>query len=234
MAESKTEEQTPAQAQELAIIYAKGVLAEIGNDDELQVAGGQVKQLTRRRKDLREFRLRLTRPIDESKKNIMDEFRPAEEATQEAEDQLREIVLSYQQKQEAERLRLLHDAEQVRKREEEAAAEREEERQRVISERAASEEAGEIPMEPEPAAPSFADVIMADSPPATVDTPKSKVKGISTTKRTTWEVTDFAALPDSFKLPDRSKIQNIVRTMGKDTDIPGVTVSTKEGLNVRA
>lgn len=234
MADPETKEQTSEQAQALAITYAKGVLEKIENDGELQIAGEQVKQLTRRRKDLKEFRLRLTRPIDESKKNIMDEFRPAEEATKEAEDQLREIVLSYQQKQEEERRRALFDAEQVRKREDEAASEREAERQRVISERAASEEAGEIPMEPEPAEPSFADVIVTDSPPATVDTPKSKVKGISTTKRTTWEVTDFAKLPDSFKLPDRSKIQNIVRTMGKDTDIPGVTISTKEGLNVRA
>lgn len=102
---------------------------QIDSPQALDVAGDELRRLVQRKKDIEELRLSLTRPLDESKRRIMDMFRGPTERLAEAENLLRRGIVQYQT---AER----EKAERERR---EAEARARAERERLERERAAAE-----------------------------------------------------------------------------------------------
>ena len=113
------------------------------NDGQYEVAGGDLKRIKNKMRDLEEMRKNLTRPIDAAKKAVMDFFRQPEEYLRNAESAYKRAMLVYQDEQERQRkaeenrIRELQRQEQERLAKEAEAAERE---SRRLAEEAAKKE----------------------------------------------------------------------------------------------
>lgn len=246
-----TEMQTVPEAQKAIRIadsaYSIALAYEIDSPEVYQMAGDELREIATKRKDIEELRKSLTRPLDESKKRIMDLFRQPTERLAEAEKLLRSGMLTFQ-RAEAER-----QAEERRKAEEAAAAEyaEAERREREAQEAAhAAQESGDAEaaakaaMEAEKAREELE---TADIAPIAVQTESPKASGIST--RTTYkaEVTDFKALVlaaakraeagDDFLLgflqADTKAISGAARSMREKLAVPGIRVYEDQSLSVR-
>ena len=157
-------------------------------------------------------RLKLTRPLDESKKRIMAFFRQFTERMETAERSVKFGLLEYKQEQD----RLAR------------------EQQRLERERAEKREAklrGEAEKAREKERDARADILedRADSAiAAPVVSEAPTVKGISTRKIWRFEIIDPNAVPMVYKIIDEKKIGGVVRAMKADTSIPGVRVYAEE------
>src|SRR3990167_901847 len=115
------------------------------NDGQYEIAGGDLKRIKNKMRDLEEMRKNLTRPIDAAKKAVMDFFRQPEEYLRNAESAYKRAMLVYQDEQERQRkaeenrIRELQRQEQERLAKEAEAAERE---SRRLAEEAAKKERG--------------------------------------------------------------------------------------------
>ena len=217
---------------------------------EYSAAGEELTRIKAAQKRLDETRKSLTRPLDESKKRIMDFFRAPADKLAEAEKAIKSACIGYQQEQdrirreeqrkaeeaarkERERLERLRLAAEAKAREKEAelrrqaaeasAAERAkiEARMRADAEKAAAKQAELEQREAAVTAP----VIHREAP---------KVEGLST--RTTWKfrISDERAIPREYLAIDEQKIRKVVQALKGDTNIPGVEVYAEESMAARA
>lgn len=157
-------------------------------------------------------RLKLTRPLDESKKRIMEFFRQFTDRMESAERQVKSGLLAYKQ-------------EQDRKAREQQRLERERAEKREAKLREEAEKAREKERD------ARADILedRADSQiAAPVVSEAPTVKGISTRKIWRFEIVDRAAVPDTFKSIDEKKIGAVVRALKAEANIPGVKVYAEE------
>lgn len=218
--------------------------------DEYSAAGDELTRIKAAQKRLDETRKSLTRPLDESKKRIMDFFRAPAEKLAEAEKAIKSACIGYQQEQE--RIR----REEQRKAEEAARKERERlERLRIAAEQKAREKEAELRRQAAEAdaaerakieARMRADAEKAAAKQAEIDARAAsviapvihreapKVEGLST--RTVWKfrITDARQLPPEYTIPDEKKIGQVVRALKGDTSIPGVEVYAEESMAARA
>lgn len=107
-----------ADAHELALAI------KIDSPETLNIASTELRSIAERRKQMEELRLSLTRPLDESKRRIMDLFRVPTDRLLEAEGLLRKEVGDYQ-RQERERIERERQAAEARARAESERLERE-------------------------------------------------------------------------------------------------------------
>ena len=177
------------------------------NDGQYEVAGGDLKRIKNKMRDLEEMRKNLTRPIDAAKKAVMDFFRKPEEYLRNAESAYKRAMLVYQDEQERQRkaeqdrIRELQRQEQERLAKEAEAAEREsrrlaeeaakKEREAAAikdgeARRIAEEEAARLRAESEQNQLTANAVIdqAASLPPAIVTRELPQTRGVTT--RTTW------------------------------------------------
>ena len=157
-------------------------------------------------------RLKLTRPLDESKKRIMSFFRQFTDRMEAAERQVKFGLLEYKQEQDRqarEQQRL--ERERTEKRE---AALREEAEAARKKERSARADILEDRADSAVAAP-----VVSEAP---------AVKGISTRKVWRFEIIDAASVPDIYKTLDMKKIGAYVKAMKIDAVIPGVRIYPEE------
>jgi len=245
-----------AQASQLAdSSYEIALAVEIDSPDMLAIASDELRGIATRRKQIEELRLSLTRPLDESKKRIMDLFRAPTERLEQAETLLRKGVLTYQQAEraKAEALRREQEAAAAAARAENERIQREaEEAQRAAraaaiasasaSERAAAEAAA---TEAAARAAEARDRIeVSDIAPLAPVAEAPKAEGVST--RQTWkaEVTDINALIDAagkpgnehlraFLIADTKALGQAAKAMRAQARIPGVRIYAEESLSVR-
>lgn len=133
-----------AQATRIASRAEEMALAmKIDDQQSLDIAGQELQRIVQRRKEIEELRLSLTRPLDDSKRRIMDLFRVPTDRLAEAEGLLRKGIVAFQAAEREKEYRLRREAEerarveQERLQRERAAAEAEERR---IREEAAQKE----------------------------------------------------------------------------------------------
>lgn len=230
------------QAYEIALAY------EIDSAGMYTAAGDELRSIATRKKEIDELRLSLTRPLDESKKRIMDLFRAPVSRLEEAEGLLRKGMLTWKQKEDA------------RIAAERAEAERKarEERERLAAEAAEAarraaelEAAGDAEAAAEAAAEAEAAQIEAElaevAPVAPPVVPTAKADGISS--RVTWkaEVTDFAALVIAagkaaeagdqtmlaYLTANTTALGQVAKALKGQARIAGVRIYSEESLAVR-
>jgi hypothetical protein len=196
---------------------ASAELVVITTPEQFLDAGETLARLKGKAKQLEETRLSLTRPIDESKKRIMEFFRAPLAYLEKAESILKKSIGDYRDEQE----RIAR--EEQRKRDEEARKERE--RLQALARKQmekGNEERAQATLER--AAAVVPASVVADVP---------KLAGLTTVEVWKFEVTDAALLPRVFTMPDEQKIRRQVAALKGDTIIPGVRVwsekSTRSG-----
>lgn len=171
-------------------------IAKMPGADGYRIATETLKHLAEKSRNLLARRQALTKPLDESKKNIIAEFRPASDRLDKAIAILRAALSK-------------HDA---------AAKER----IQIATEEAAKQlRAGN----------TAAAMAIATEAAASAET--DAAEGIS--KRTIWrfEITDLAALPREYLIPDEKRIGAVVRAMKGDAQIAGVRVYPETIVAVR-
>lgn len=202
------------------------------------------------------------KPLRTAVETINASVKPHMERATQAEAAIKRALSAWEQEQERKRrereaeLRRQQEAEQARLRQEaerREAAERE--RARVAREKAeaaarAAEEAGRAEKaaamreaarikeeariaaaEQEAEAKRAAAAMM---PAAVVVQDAPKAAGVSTRKTWKFRVDDVTKLPAQYLIADEKKIGKVVRALGGDTDIPGITVWSEDVVAVRA
>ena len=238
--------------------YEVALAVQIDSPEMLAIASDELREITGKRKQIEEMRLTLTRPLDESKKRIMDLFRAPTERLEQAEQLLRKGILTYQQAERAKVDEARREAEAKlaaeRAQAEQAAHEAERaEREAQAAMRSAATE-GERHAAAEAAARAAsareqaqAQIELAEVAPMPVVAEAPKAAGIGT--RQTWkaEVTDLRALvlaaaeraqrgDDTllaFLMPDTGALAGAARSMRNNLVVPGVRVYAEESLSVR-
>ncbi len=238
--------------------YDVALAVQIDSPEMLAIAGDELREITARRKKIEDMRLSLTRPLDESKKRIMDLFRAPTERLEQAEALLRKGVLTYQQAEraKADQARREADAKLAAERAaaEQAAREaaRAEREAQAAARNAATEAERNAAAEAAAAAASAredaqAQIELAEIAPTAVIAEAPKAEGIGT--RQTWkaEVTDLRELvlaaaqraqrgDDTwlaFLTPDTKALAGAARAMRNKLNVPGVRVYAEESLSVR-
>lgn len=222
----------------------------VTTQDQYSAAGEELTRIKAAQKRLDETRKSLTRPLDESKKRIMDFFRAPADKLAAAERAIKSACIGYQQEQERIRREEQARAEEAARKERERlerlrlaaeakAREKEAELRRQAAEADAAERAKiELKMQAE-ADKAAAKQAELEARAACVTAPvihreAPKVEGLST--RTVWKfrITDARKLPPEYTLPDEVKIRKVVHALKGDTRIPGVEVYAEESMAARA
>lgn len=175
-------------------------------------------KLNKLTKDLEAERLSQTRPIDAAKKAIMDLYSPATVACEKMVATLKKAVGAYDA---AERFKAFQEQERLRKEAEEAAR-KERERLAKLAEKQidkGQEEKAEETIQKIDQVQAFVPVVT----PQIVQQKGEKKRMVAK-----FEVVDFKALPDEYKLSDDVKIRKVVNALKLDTNIPGVKVWEEE------
>jgi len=186
----------------------------ITSQDEYNVSGEYLKSIKSTYKQIEDLRMSMTRPLDDSKKRIMDFFRKPLDILTNAEGVLKRGILMYQQAQERARI------EQERKLQVEAEKKRQEALAKAEAARAEGKEAKAEKYEDK------ANGIIAPTLAPTVQ----KVSGISTKMVWKFEVIDEKAIPREYLIPDLVKIGKVVRSVGNTLPIPGVRIYPEETI----
>lgn len=174
---------------------------------ELQRVKGVLKRLT-------DQRMLFTRPLDASKKAIMDFFRGPEEKLARAENCIKRAMAGYQQEQE--RLRI-----EDQRRADEAARK---ERERLEAQAARAQASGKTEKAEalqQRAATVVAPVVSREAP---------KISGVKTREVWRFEVVDAGEVPRQFLSVDEQKIRRVVGALKGDCKIHGVRIWSEKAI----
>ena len=194
---------------------------EITTAQENNAAAEVLGEIKGRAKDMDTLRRSMTRPLDDSKKRIMDLFRPIAQQLGDAEQHLKGAMLEWQQQEER------------RLAQERVAADAE--RQRLADEAARAMEEGR-----------HSDAVVAAEDSLTVpDPPKAPARAQGTSTQTLWraEVVDIQALvlaiatgdaPIGLIKPDQQAIDALARaTKQEGVVLPGVRFWSEKAMRAR-
>lgn len=240
-------QEVQAESAQLATVAASFV---IRSSEQFTDATTELTRIKAAQKRLDETRKGLTRPLDESKKRIMDLFRPMADRLDEAERAIKNAVVEYQRKLEAIRREEQRKADEAARKErarleqlriaaEQKAREKEEALRAKAAEASAAERAkieARLEAEAEKAAAKQAELemraAMVVAPVIEAEAPKAV--GVSSRVNWKFRITDESKLPREYTTPDEKKIGAVVRALKGDTNIPGVTVYAEESVAARA
>ena len=211
MAENNLEVMKDEMKKETMAIVARATRFEINDAVSDQKAVGILSEIARRKKKTVDARMFMTRPIDESKRNIVGFFKPFieqfDKATAIIKGKAKDYYLAEEEKaKEAEKKRLIAEI----KREEEIKKAEEENREPVVE---------EIPAVAE------------------VKVPEKTVRGVaggSMTAKTVWrfEIVDEKLIPDEYRIISEKLIGEAVR-QGLH-EIPGTRIYQDKIISVRS
>lgn len=206
----------------------------ISSQGEYEAAASLHGQVSRLKKRIEDERKAQTRPIDEAKKRIMDQYREVESSLERGKDILSTALSAYQREREAEAMLLQIAAEKERQAAIQAA-EQEADRKRLAllaeAEKVAASADGEDEeadvdawLAAERIREEAERISAAPVPVAPVAPTYQKAAGLST--RTYWKfrIDDPDLVPPYFLCPDVVKIRAYVNEHKGMTDIPGVYV----------
>lgn len=179
-------------------------------------AGGDLKVVKSKIKELNELRLSLTRPIDDSKAKIMAFFQRPLDFLKKTELIINSEMVNWNKKQEE-----IRQAEQTRLLE---AQRKEAERLAKLAEKA--EQRGD-----ESKAEEFkgrAAVVQSIAP--IVESKVEKVAGLTTTINWKFRIIDVNKIPREYMLPDEVKIGQVARATKGSVKIEGVEIYPEESM----
>lgn len=221
------------------------VQVDVVSQDTYEKAATFLKEIKEKAKTIELERKKITGPIDAAKAAVQALFKRPQEVLAEAERVLKDKMLAYteaqekKRREEQERLERIA-AEDRRKKEEQERAwrEKEEAKRREAEKLAAEGKADEARKAQEDAdkAAAKADERAFESQniAAPIAAPKvDKVAGVSCRDEWFAEVTDFAALPDEYKLPDLVKLNKQAKATKDSVKVPGVVFKSKKVLASR-
>lgn len=221
---------------EVTLFLASAESLSIATQGEYEAAATLHGQVSRLKKRIEDERKAQTRPIDDAKKRIMDQYREVESSLERGKDILSTALSAYQRGRDAEAMLLQIAAEKERQAAIQAA-EQEADRKRLalLAEAEKVEALSVLDDDEEAAVDAFlaaerireeAERISAAPVPmaAPVAPTYQKAAGLST--RTYWKfrIDDPDLVPPYFLCPDLKKIGEYVKEHKGMTDIPGVYV----------
>lgn len=167
--------------------------------------------------DVETKRKKITVPLDQAKKEVMDLFRPLVDSLTDAEKKLKRRMVTWKDEQD----RIAREAQ--RKAEERARKERE--RLEREANRAESDgRHGRAETLRERAEFTVPDVPLPTAP---------KVAGVSDRKVMQFEIIDPKKIPREFLMPDEKRIRRYVNAMRTDAEISGVRIWEESSLAAR-
>lgn len=190
----------------------------IATAEDYAGAAGELSKIKAAQKRLDDMRKGMTKPLDETKKRIMDLFRRPADDLDTAERSIKGAMSTYNREQE--RIR----QEQQRKADEAARKERE----RLAEQAAKAAQAGKA--EKAAALEMRAETVTAP----VISRPTPKVAGIATRKVWKFRIVNPTLVPEQYKTIDERKIGGVVRSLGADANIPGVEVYQDDVIAARA
>ena len=176
------------------------LISEVNNKEDYEIAEEVLKRAKRVKRELIEKRKELTKPLDLSKKRIMDMFRPAIAKVEAVESEISGAMSKYIKKLEIEREKALAEQKKA------------EEKLEKLTEKLA--EGGRVEKS----------ITKQLEKVAEIEIPE-KAKNVR--ELYTYEIVDELALPREYLMPDMKKIGAVVRALKGKTNIPGVKVFVK-------
>lgn len=193
-------------------------------------AGGVLKAVKGKAKELDDLRKSLTKPLDESKKRIMELFRTPLEVLAGVESAIKRAMINWQKEQEAIRLAEEKRLAEIQRKE----TERLEKEARLAEEKASKLKTEKAKLAAEEKAKDLREKAAAVS--AIAPTVKSKVEavqGVSTRKTWKCKVVDVDKIPREYLIPD-AKLLNAIAAATKGTKvIPGVEFYSEDVMVTR-
>jgi hypothetical protein len=187
----------------------------IRNNDDLREISDELKQIKTLYNCLDTERKTATKPLDESKKKIMDWFRSPMERLEKAENTRKQAILAFQREQE--RIRL----EAERK----LQAEADKKRQEALQKAEAVREAGK-----DDKAEKYIEKAAAIVAPILAPTVE-KVAGISTKKVWKYRVTDTALIPREYLIVNDKMLGEVARATKGALKVSGVEFYPEETIS---
>jgi hypothetical protein len=231
--------QEAAKAVQLADRFTDIIIA---STDQYEMSALDLKGIKLRSRELDELRMSMTRPLDDSKKRIVEFFKRPLEALAQAESIIKQAMLVWQRKQEA-----IRQAEENRLREIQRQAEeklRQDAEAKRIEEQKLNDQAMEAILKGNQAeAESLirkADTagraaeanvqtagVLASAAPV-VESTLTKPSGISTRQVWGFRVVDESLVPREFMMVDEKKLGQYARAMKSSAKVAGVEFSSKD------
>ena len=178
-------------------------------------AAGWLKSIKGFLKSIEDARTRITKPINDSLREVNAQAKEAAAPFLESEAKIKRAMIAYSDEQDR-----LQREEQRRLNE---AAEKERLRLQEIADRAAAK--GQTNK-----AEQFEERAQAVTAPV-VQTQAPKVAGVSIPKVWTFEITDEDVIPREYLVVDESRIRRVVTALKGDTKIPGVRVLEQKRIS---
>lgn len=200
-------------AQESAVVlYDRSTVLVIQNQADYEGAASCLQAIKSKARAIDEKRKEITKPLDAAKKAVMDLFRKPLELLSQAEGNVKNILRTYDQEQE--KIRQEQEAKLRRQAEAEEAR-----KKKALEERAKkAEEKGNI--EKAEALREQKEEVLVEAP---VLAPRTETpKGISYKDKWVAIVTDFAKLPNEYKLPNMPMLHKMAQATKGKVLIPGV------------
>jgi hypothetical protein len=202
---------------EIAQISSRSQEIEINNQNEYEMAIAFARSIKERYSHLDDLRRRITRPLDDAKKGVMDLFRIPTEILSSSEYMVKSKMLQYQHKQEEWRIK---EESRLRK---EADDEREKllKKAQKLENQGYAEKAEEIKQQ-------AAEVVAPPSIQLTI-----APVGIST--RVIWKarIIDANLVPRTYLIPDENMLNSMARASKGIISIPGVEFYADESVTIK-
>lgn len=185
---------------------------------EYEMAGSWLKDIKGRAAKLEDQRRSMTRPLDESKKRIMEWFRRPIEMLARAENGVKRAMIAFTEyeREEAEKARRLLEEKANREAAERKAALEAQALQQID---AGNEEVAER---------LIAKAESVEAGPVFIQPQYQKVSGISMREVWKFEITNEAMLPREYLMPDLKKIGDVARAGKGVIPIPGVRIYAEQ------
>jgi len=183
-------------------------------------AADHLKTIKGKTKEIDDARKSMTKPLDESKKKIMDFFRKPLEQLKLAEGKIKGAMLDFKREQERKR-----QEEEARLR---ALAEKEAEKERKKLEKKAEKAEAKGDTEKAEELREQKEEVFAPTP--IVESKVNKVSGISTKKVWKYRIVDETKIPHEYMMPNEKKIGQFARMAQGTQQVPGIEFYAEETL----
>jgi len=208
--------ETIARIKKIDVMLERYKNYKIENKEQLVVARDDLKQVQLYKKELLDSRMSITKPLDLSRKNTMDIFRPTVEKVEELEASIKQSGIIFN-KDEKERV-----AKEQAKLDEKARQEEEREKKK-LEEKAKKAEAKGDEDKAEELRQKKAEVYV---PPPVVENTAKNVKGMSFSELHRARVVNFELLPDPYKIANQPMLNKFAVATKGTIPIPGVEFYT--------
>ena len=203
----------------------------ITNPEEYQGSAEDLRKIKSKAKELDGLRKSLTKPIDESKKRIMELFKEPLEYLTSAEACVKKAMISWQTEQE-----------KIRQAEQTKLAEMQRKEEEKLRQQAAKEAAKAESLKTDAAkanAAAKAEELKAkaeaiSSMTTTVESKVQEVSGVSTRKVWKFQITDVNEIPREYMIPDEKYIGQIIRASAGKKEITGIRIYSENVISSKA